>query len=128
MVKELNVKSLEKDARSIAEMLATHKVFGVVTEEASPKEKAVFENWIAHEKEHFVGMVLRQALDQYALGSMKLNYNDTGVLVEFDIQVICNTALFSFVRVVPALEVTPNIDYEALVADIQFVQEYNIVE
>ena len=39
MVKELNVESITKDARSIAEVLAKHNVFGVVTDDASPEEK-----------------------------------------------------------------------------------------
>lgn len=134
MVKEPNVEGITKDARSIAEVLAKHNVFGVVTEDASREEKAHLEMWIAHEKDHFVGMVLRQANDPYALGSMKLTYRDTGVLVEFDIRFVSDTALFAFIKAVPLLSpnptlaVNPNIDYEVLKADIQLVCEYNVVE
>lgn len=134
MVKELNVEGITKDAQSIAEVLATHKVFGVVAEDASREEKANLERWIAHEKEHFLGMVLRQANDPYALGSMKLTYRDTGVLVEFDIQFVSDTALFAYIKAVPLLSpnptlaINPNIDYEVLKAEIQFVREYNVME
>lgn len=133
MIKEPNVEVITKDARSIAEVLATHKVFGVVADNASREEKSDLERWIAHEKDHFVGMVLRQANDPYALGSMKLTYSDTGVLVEFDIQLVSDTARFAFIKAVPLLSpnptlaINPNIDYEVLKADIQFVCEYNVM-
>jgi hypothetical protein len=134
MVKEPNVEGITKDARSIAEVLAKHNVFGVVADDASTESKSHLEMWIAHEKDHFIGMVLRQATDPYALGSMKLSYRDTGVFVEFDIQVISDTARFAFIKAVPLLSpnptlaINPNIDYEVLKADIQFVLEYNAVE
>lgn len=134
MIKKLNVESIEKDARSIAEVLAAHKVFGVVANDASPAENAELERSVAHEKEHFVGMVLRHALDPQAFLPLTLKYHDTGAWVRFNTYVIAGTALFRGISVVPVLSpnptlaVNPNIDYEALATDIQRAREYNVME
>jgi hypothetical protein len=134
MSTEPNVEILEKVATSIAEVLATHKVFGVVPEDASPEEKAEVESWVEHEKKHFVGMVLRHALDPQAFLPQTLKYNDTGAWVEFNTYVLAGTALFRDIRVVPVLspnptlEIDPKIDYEALAADIQHVREWVVME
>lgn len=134
MVTEPNVEGLEKEARAIAEVLATHKVFGVVSEDASPDEKAELERWVAHEKEHFVGMVLRHALDPQAFLPQTLKYNDTGAWVRFNTKVVAGVALFRFIDVVPVLSpnptlaTDPKIDYEALATDIQFVREYTVMD
>lgn len=133
MVTEPNVEGLEKEARAIAEVLATHQVFGVVAD-ASPKEKAMLEGWVAHEKEHFVGMVLRHALDPQAFLPQTLKYNDTGAWVRFNTKVVAGVALFRFIDVVPVLSpnptlaTDPKIDYEALATDIQFVREYTVMD
>lgn len=134
MVKELNVEGLEKEARAIAEVLATHNVFGVIAEDASPEEKAELERWVAHEKEHFVGMVLRHALDPMAFLPQTLKYSDTGAWVRFNTKAWAGTALFTFVDVVPALSpnptlaIDPEIDYEALANDIQLAREYTVMD
>lgn len=134
MVTEPNVEGLEKEARAIAEVLATHKVFGVVAEDTSPEDKRQLEGWVAHEKEHFVGIVLRHALDPQAFLPQTLKYNDTGAWVRFNTNVWAGTALFVFVDVVPALspnptlEIDPEIDYEALATDIQFAREYSVMD
>lgn len=134
MVKETNVESIEKDARSIAEVLAAHKVFGVLADDASPAEKVEFESVVAHEKEHFVGMVLRHALDRQAFLPQTLKYHDTGAWVRFNTYVFAGTALFRSISVVPVLSpnptlaVNPHIDYEALATDIQLAREYNVME
>jgi hypothetical protein len=134
MVMEPNVEGLEKEARAIAEVLAKHNVFGVVAKDASPEEKAELDRWVAHEKEHFVGMVLRRALDPQAFLPVTLKYHDTGVWVSFNTKVLADTVLFRFVDAVPVLSpnptlaIDPEIDYEALVAEIQFVREYSIME
>lgn len=134
MAKELNVEGLEKEARAIAEVLAKHNVFGVAAKDASPEEKAELARWVAHEKEHFVGMVLRHALDPQAFLPQTLKYTDTGAWVRFNTKVWAGTALFRFVDAVPALspnptlEIDPEIDYEALVVEIKFVREYTVMD
>lgn len=134
MVTEPNTEHIEKEARAIAEVLATHNVFGVVSKDASPEEIASLEGWVAHEKEHFVGMVLRHALDPQAFLPQTLEYRDTGASVGFNTKVVDGTVLFRFVDVIPSLSpnptlaIDPKIDYEALATDIQFVREYSIME
>lgn len=130
MVTELSVEHIEKEARAIAEVLATHKVFGVVADDASPEEIANLEVWVAHEKEHFVGMVLRHALDPQAFLPQTLEYRDTGAWVRFNTKVVEGTALFRFVDAGTVLFANPTleIDYEALATDIQFVREYSIMD
>lgn len=134
MSTEPNVEDLEKVARSIAEVLAKHNVFGVVSKDASPEEKAELERWVAHEKEHFVGMVLRHALDPQAFFPQTLKYQDTGAWVRFHTYVLTGTALFRDIKVVPVLSpnptlaIDPKIDYEALAAEIQHVREWVVME
>lgn len=134
MVTETNVEDLEKVARSVAEVLAKHNVFGVVAEDASEEEKAELDRYVAHEKEHFVGMVLRNALDPMTFLPVTMKYHDTGAWVRFSTHVMAGTALFKFIDAVPTLSPNPNlvidpkIDYEALVEEIQFVREYSIME
>lgn len=134
MSTEPNVEELEKVARSIAGVLAKHNVFGVVSKDASPEEKAELERWVAHEKEHFVGMVLRHALDPQAFFPQTLKYQDTGAWVRFGTYVLADTALLRDIKVVPVLSpnptlaIDPKIDYEALAAEIQHVREWVVME
>lgn len=132
MSKELNVEFLIRDAQSIANVLATHKVFGVVKDGASPAEKDEMARTIAREKEQFVRAVLRHAADPRAFQPETLQYHNTGAWVRFNTKISASgRVLFSIVDVIPAfppephLESDPNIDYVALAHSIHFIHERN---
>lgn len=115
---------IEKESEAIAEVLERHNVFGVERNALT-----------AHEKKHFVGVVLRHVLDPNPVKeALVLSYKDTGARIELDTHVVAETALFSKFKVVPVLipnptlERDPKIDYEALTADIQFAREWLIME
>lgn len=125
MTYEVKTETLTKTATAVAEVLAKHKVFGVVAEDATPEEKADLARWVEHEKAHFVGMALRHAEDPHAFLPQTLKYKDTGAWVKFNTRIaFSNTALLSFVEAVPVLSpnptlaINPHIDYEALNAEL----------
>jgi hypothetical protein len=124
---EPNVEILGKEAASIAEILAKHNVFGVAAEDASPEEKADLAGWVGHEKLHFVGMVLRHALDPQAFLPQTLQYHDTGAWVRFNTYELDGTVFFRVISVGPlllpsrTLVIDPKIDYEALTVEVREV-------
>ena len=132
MTKEPDIAFLVQEARSIADVLATHKVFAVVDTDATQMARAEMAARIAHEKERFVKAVVRHAVDPQAFSQHTLQYPKTGVWIRFNTTADSSGRLtFSLVDAVPAFPVTPsvemnpNIDYIALANDIHFVRESN---
>lgn len=132
MTKELDIEFLVQEARSIADVLATHKVFAAVDPNATQVARVEMARHIAYEKQRFVGTVVRHAVNQKALMPETLQYPSTGAWIRFNTTAPSSGRVtFLFVDAIPAfaqnpdLELDEKIDYIALANDIQFVLENN---
>lgn len=129
---DVDISFLVQEARSIADVLATHKVFAVVEADATQMARAEIGARIAQEKERFVKAVVRHATDPKALQQHTLQYPQTGTWIRFNTATNSSgKAFLLFVDAVPAFSITPDvttdpkINYLALANDIHFVREGN---
>lgn len=110
--------TLESNARSVAEVLERHNIFGREHNDVTAQAKTIFTN-----------LVLRQASPEITL-PLILNIEETGVHIELDTKIVAGTAFLSMLRVSPnpTLPCDPEIDYEALATELDFIRFWLEIE